>query len=65
MRRAYNFLKGISLKVNVIARLEFKLTYFDAVNQLWFGLVWLHGISTIVSYLMPNLLYTYILIIYD
>ena len=30
-----------------------------------FGLVGFHGISTIVGYLMPNLLYTYILNIYD
>ena len=30
-----------------------------------FGLVWFYGISTIVGYLMPNPLYTYILDIYD
>ena len=29
------------------------------------GLVWFSGISTIVGYLMPNLVYTYILDIYD
>ena len=29
------------------------------------GLVWLDGTSTIVGYLMPNPLYTYILNIYD
>ena len=28
-------------------------------------LVWFYGISTIVGYLMPNPLYTYILDIYD
>ena len=28
---------------------------------IWFGLVWLYSISTIVGYLMPNPLYTYIL----
>ena len=28
---------------------------------VWFGLVWFNGISTIVGYLMPNPLYTYIL----
>ena len=27
----------------------------------WLGLAWLYGISTIVGYLMPNPLYTYIL----
>ena len=31
----------------------------------WFGLVWFYGISSIVDYLMPNPLYTYILNIYD
>ena len=36
----------------------------------WFALVcfilfWFYGISTSVSYLMPNPLYTYILNIYD
>ena len=30
-----------------------------------YGLVWFYGISTIVGYLMPNPLYTYILDIYD
>ena len=33
------------------------------LNQ--FGLVGFYGISTIVGYLMPNPLYTYILDIYD
>ena len=33
--------------------------------MIWFGLVWFYGISTIVGYLMPNPLYTYILNIYD
>ena len=28
--------------------------------MIWFGLVWFYGISTILSYLMPNPLYTYI-----
>ena len=32
---------------------------------VWFGLVWFYGISTIVGYLMPNPIYTYILNIYD
>ena len=32
---------------------------------MWFGSVGFYGISTIVSYLMPNLLYTYVLNIYD
>ena len=30
----------------------------------WFGLVGFYGISTIVGYLIPNPLYTYILNVY-
>ena len=37
-----------------------KLFVFDK-----FGLIRFYGISTIVGYLMPNPLYTYILNIYD
>ena len=36
--------------------------WFDLV---WFGLVWVYGISNIVGYLTLNLLYTFILDIYD
>ena len=35
------------------------------IKYTWFGLVGFYGISTIVGYLMPNLLYTYILNIYN
>ena len=45
---------------------------FNAKSSLYiynkyigFGLVGFYGISTIAGYLMPNLLYTYILNIYD
>ena len=34
---------------------------FFSVNFIWIGLVAFYGISTIVGYLMPNPLYTYIL----
>ena len=30
------------------------------IKNIWFGLVGFYGISTIVGYLMPNPLYTYI-----
>ena len=33
--------------------------------MIWLGWVGFYGISSIVSYLMPNLLYTYILNIHD
>ena len=29
-------------------------------KYMWFGLGWFYGLSTIVTYLMQNLLYTYI-----
>ena len=32
--------------------------------MIWFGLVWFNGISTMVVYLMPNPVYTYVLNIY-
>ena len=35
------------------------------IKYIGFGLVGFYGISTIVGYLMPNLLHTYILNIYD
>ena len=38
--------------------------YF-AFGLVWFGWVGFYDISTIVGYLMPNPLYTYILNIYD
>ena len=33
--------------------------------MILFGLVWFYGISTVVDYLMPNSIYTYILDIYS
>ena len=35
------------------------------IRYIWFGLVGFYGTSTIVGYLMPNPLYTYILGMYD
>ena len=47
------FLKGISPKVNILARREFELAYYDV--KVWFGLVSLiNGISTFLGYLMPK-----------
>ena len=42
-----------------------KSSLYIYIRYIWFGLVGLYGISTIVGYLMPNPLYTYILDIYD
>ena len=42
-----------------------KSSLYIYIRYIWFGLVGFYGISTIVGYLMPNPLYTYILDIYD
>ena len=42
-----------------------KSSLYIHIRYIWFGLVGFYGISTIVGYLMPNPLYTYILDIYD
>ena len=42
-----------------------KSSLYIYIKYIGFSLVWFYGISTIVDYLMPNLLYTYILNIYD
>ena len=43
----------------------FASTHMRIITLVWFGLVCFYGISTIVGYLKPNPLYTYILDIYD
>ena len=42
-----------------------KSSLYIYIRYIWFGLVVFNGISTILGYLMPNPLYTYILDIYD
>ena len=42
-----------------------KSSLYIYIKYTGFGLVGFYGISTIVGYLMPNPLYTYILDIYD
>ena len=42
-----------------------KFCLYIYIEYIWFGLVGFYGISTIVGYLMPNSVYTYILNIYD
>ena len=42
-----------------------KSSLYIYIKYIRFGLVGFYGISTIVGYLMPNPLYTYILNIYD
>ena len=42
-----------------------KSSLYIYIKCIWFGLIGFYGISTIVGYLMPNPLYTYISNIYD
>ena len=42
-----------------------KSSLYIYIKYVGFGLVGFYGISTIVGYLMPNLVYTYILDIYN
>ena len=42
-----------------------KSSLYIYIRYRWFGLVGFYGISTIIGYLMPNPVYTYILNIYD
>ena len=42
-----------------------KSSLYIFTRYIGLGLVWVYGISTIVGYLMPNPLHTYILNIYD
>ena len=50
VKSGFNFLKGISTKVNIIVQLEFEFTYSDVIVCL-FGI---YCISTFKGYLMPN-----------
>ena len=38
-----------------------KSCLYICIRYIGFGLVWFYGISTIVDYLMPNPVYTYVL----
>ena len=49
----------------LVSQLNMYGTGYTLLSCTKFGLVGFYGISTTVDYLMPNPLYTYILIIYD
>ena len=51
--------------INLCRLFNAKSSSYLYIKYIWFGLVGFYGISTIVGYLMPNPLYTYILNIYD
>ena len=54
------------LRMSILGSMRFyaKSSVYIYIKYIWFGLVGFYGISTIVGYLMPNSLYTYILNIY-
>ena len=51
--------------INYCRLFNAKSSWYIYIKYIWFGLVWFDGISTLVDYLMPNPLNTYILNIYD
>ena len=51
--------------INFCGLFNSKSSLYIYIKYIWFGLVGFYGISTIVGYLMPNPLYTYILNKYD
>ena len=53
-------------EVNKLTHARYNISSLNLYSKyIWFGLVWFYGISTIVGYLMPNPVYSYILNIYD
>ena len=55
----------VLLHINHYKLFNAKFSLYIYIQYILFGLVQFYGISTIVGYLMPNLLYTYILNIYE
>ena len=51
--------------INHCRLLNTKSYLYIYIKYIGFGLIRFYGISTLVGYLMPNPLYTYILNIYD
>ena len=52
-------------RINLCMLFNAKSSFYIYIKYIWYGLDGFYGISTIVGYLMPNPLYTYILDIYD
>ena len=53
-------LNGNGIMSSFLGRQSYRSTLYIYIKYIWFGLVWFYGISTIVGYLKPNPLYTYI-----
>ncbi len=54
----------VSWHINHYRLFNAKSSLYKYIKYIGFGLVGFYGISTIVGYLMPNSIYTYILDIY-
>ena len=61
----YDLLGWVLWHINHYRLFNAKSCLYIYIEYIWFGLVGFYDISTILGYLMPNPLYTYILNIYD
>ena len=62
---SYDLVGWVSWHINHCRLLNIKYSLYVYVRYKLLDLVWFYGISTILGYLMPNPVYTYILNIYD
>ena len=60
----YDLVWLVLWRINYCRLFNAKSSLYIYIKYIWFGLVGFYGISTIVGYLIPNPLYTYILNIY-
>ena len=61
----YDLVGWVLWHINHCRLFNAKSSLYIYIKYVWFGLVGFYGISTIVGYLMPNPLYTYISNMYD
>ena len=65
IKNGYSWFGWVLWHINHCRLFNAKSSLYIYIKYIWFDLVGFYGISTIVGYLMPNPLYTYILNIYD
>ena len=61
----YDWFGWVLWHINLSRLFNAKSSFCIYIKYIWFGWVEFYGISTIVGYLMPNPLHTYILNMYD
>ena len=59
------FFSVLSIQVNFALPSNLSSIKRKSSRIVYFDLIWFYGISTLVTYLMPTLVYTYVLNIYD